>query len=98
MALYPAVPDGAQVRLHRQEQESGSTSPIQCVSRLNSQHGGQEGWRLQGRFAAALRMLAQKVEEWQKDGRSGLREREEVLGGGCWGNPHLLATQAIEGT
>ena len=52
---------------------------IERVSRLNSRYGGQEGWKPSSTFAGALRLLAEKVQTWQKDRRSELKDREAAL-------------------
>ena len=40
---------------------------IEHVSRLNSRYGGQEGWRLSGRFAAALKRLTPLAKDYGYD-------------------------------
>ena len=50
---------------------------IEHVSSLNARYGGQQGWRLSGRFGAALRLLAEKVDHWRDDVDRDRREREE---------------------
>jgi len=52
---------------------------IERVSRFSNRHGGQQGWKLSGRFSAALRLLAENVEAWPTDRRVGLEKKEVVL-------------------
>jgi hypothetical protein len=52
---------------------------IEHVSGLGIRDAGQRGWRLTGRFSAALRLLADKVDEWREDRHLGRRERELTL-------------------
>ena len=52
---------------------------IEHVSRFNVHYGGQEGWRLSGRFGAALRQLADKVDRWRDARHPERREKEELL-------------------
>ena len=54
---------------------------IEHVSRLNSRHGGQEGWKLSRRFGSTLRLLADKGQAWQDDLRPDQREKESMLAG-----------------
>lgn len=54
---------------------------IERVTWMSSRYGGQEGWKLSGRFIAALRSLADKTDQWRTDQRSGLAEKEELLAG-----------------
>lgn len=52
---------------------------IEYVGRFNARHGGQEGWRLSGRFIASLRQLAQNTEAWKTQTGLGQRAVEEFL-------------------
>jgi hypothetical protein len=52
---------------------------IEHVGMLNSRHAGEVGWRLSGRFTAALRMLAAKLVEWQQGDELELKEKEAML-------------------
>ena len=52
---------------------------IEHVSGLGVRDAGQRGWRLSGRFSAALRTLAEKVDEWRRDTRPERKERERLL-------------------
>jgi hypothetical protein len=54
---------------------------IEHVSWMNSRYGGGTGWKLSGRFASALRRLAEKVDVWRKDCGGQRREKEELLVG-----------------
>ena len=54
---------------------------IEHVSWMNSRYGGQEGWRLSGRFGSALRLLADKVDQWRTERSSERRDKEELLVG-----------------
>jgi hypothetical protein len=52
---------------------------IEHASSLNARYGGQSGWKLSGRFAGALRKLADKVEQWADAKSPEKREKEEFL-------------------
>ena len=52
---------------------------IERVSSLNARYGGQGGWRLSGRFCAAMKLLAEKVDEWRNDMQPERQERERFL-------------------
>jgi hypothetical protein len=52
---------------------------IEHVGRFNARYGGQEGWKLSGRFASGLRQLADMVDGWRSDRQDGQKEREELL-------------------
>jgi DNA-binding transcriptional regulator YhcF (GntR family) len=52
---------------------------IEHVSAMNSRYGGQAGWKLSTRFSSALRLLADKVEEWRRNKMPQHIEREGVL-------------------
>jgi hypothetical protein len=54
---------------------------IECVSPLNKRSNGQHGWKLSRRMGAALRQLADKIDEWQSDTRSERRAKDERLVG-----------------
>jgi hypothetical protein len=52
---------------------------IEHVGRFNARYGGQEGWKLSGRFSSALRMLADKLDGWRGDTDQGREEKDELL-------------------
>jgi hypothetical protein len=52
---------------------------IEHVSRFNARYGGQEGWRLSGRFSSGLRQLAEMADRWQEDRGSDQHEKEAAL-------------------
>ena len=52
---------------------------IERVSRFNSRYAGQEGWKLSGRMSTGLRHLANKIDDWRKDGSPERREKDERL-------------------
>lgn len=52
---------------------------IERVTWMNSRYGGQEGWKLSGRFGQGLRNLAAKIDQWRSDAKSGNRAKEQVL-------------------
>jgi len=52
---------------------------IEHVTWMNSRHGGQNGWKLSGRFSSALRRFAEVVDDWKNDRRSERRKKEEML-------------------
>jgi hypothetical protein len=52
---------------------------IEHANSLNARYGGQSGWKLSGRFAGALRKLADKVEQWANAKHPDKREKEEHL-------------------
>ena len=54
---------------------------IEHVSFLNARYGGQHGWKLSSRMSTALRQLADRVDDWRKDGRPERVEKDEVLVG-----------------
>ncbi|MCY2951979.1 MAG: hypothetical protein NTU53_08380 [Planctomycetota bacterium] len=49
---------------------------LEHVSSMNARYGGQQGWRLSGRFSAAMRLLAENVDQWCDDANEERRERE----------------------
>jgi len=54
---------------------------IECVSSLSKRANGRPGWRLSGRMSAALRLLADKINEWKSDTRPERAEKDERLVG-----------------
>jgi hypothetical protein len=52
---------------------------IEHMSALSARSRGQAGWKLSGRFASALRQLADKAERWQDAKGPGRREKDEML-------------------
>lgn len=52
---------------------------IEHISYLNSRYGGQDGWKLSGRFSSALRLLAEKFNTWRNDKQKARMEKEKVL-------------------
>jgi len=66
-------------RLQRARAKLSRLGLIERVSRFNRRHGGQEGWRLSGRFTGALRLLAEHGETWLRDRCAGVAEKERVL-------------------
>jgi len=54
---------------------------IEHVTWMNSRHGGQNGWKLSGRFSSALRRLAEVVDSWRTDKKPDHRKKEESLVG-----------------
>ena len=54
---------------------------IEHVSWMNSRYGGQEGWKLSSRMSTALRLLADKIDDWRKDNQSDRIEKELTLVG-----------------
>lgn len=52
---------------------------IEHVGRFNARYGGQEGWRLSGRFSAALRLLADELDGWRADTCQGQKNKDELL-------------------
>ncbi len=52
---------------------------IERISWMNSRYGGQEGWRLSSRMSTALRLLADKIDDWRKDNSPERRRKEETL-------------------
>ena len=52
---------------------------IEHVTWMNSRYGGQRGWRLSSRMSAAMRRLADRVDEWRKDARPERMEKDGVL-------------------
>jgi hypothetical protein len=54
---------------------------IEHVGRFNARYGGQDGWKLSGRFSASLRQLAGTVEVWQGRTESGQQDLERFLMG-----------------
>ncbi len=54
---------------------------IERISWMNSRYGGQEGWKLSSRMSTALRLLADKIDDWRKDNQSDRIEKELTLVG-----------------
>ena len=54
---------------------------IEHVSFLNARYGGQHGWKLSGRMSTALRLLADRIDDWRRDKRPERREKDERLVG-----------------
>ena len=54
---------------------------IEHVSWMNSRYGGQSGWRLSGKMSTALRLLADKIDQWRRDTRPERMEKDEMLVG-----------------
>ncbi len=54
---------------------------IERVAWLHTRYGGQQGWKLSVRMSRALRLLADKIDGWKKDGRRERREKDERLVG-----------------
>ena len=54
---------------------------IERISWMNSRYGGQEGWKLSSRMSTALRLLANKIDDWRKDNQSDRIEKELTLVG-----------------
>jgi len=54
---------------------------IERVTWMNNRYGGQHGWKLSGRMNGALRMLADKIDGWQKDDRPERGDKDERLVG-----------------
>ena len=54
---------------------------IERISWMNSRYGGQEGWKLSSRMSTALRLLADKIDDWRKENRSDRIEKEQTLVG-----------------
>ena len=52
---------------------------IEHISYLNSRYGGQSGWKLSARFSSALRMLAEKCDNWRNDKQASKQEKERML-------------------
>ncbi len=52
---------------------------IEQVGMLNSRHAGDVGWRLSGRLAAALQILAAKLGQWKKNNDLAAKGKEELL-------------------
>ena len=52
---------------------------IEHVSSLNARYGGQQGWRLSGRFRTALQLLAEKLAQWEQDRRPATQQREAAM-------------------
>jgi len=52
---------------------------IEHVSWMNSRYGGRQGWKLSGRMSTALRKLADTIDQWRGDTRSGKCHKEEAL-------------------
>ena len=48
---------------------------------MNSRYGGQTGWILAIRISTALRQLADKIDQWRKDGRAKRIKKDERLVG-----------------
>jgi DNA-binding HxlR family transcriptional regulator len=54
---------------------------IEYTSALSSRYGGRQGWRLSSRMSTALRLLADKIDQWRKDTRLERMEKDEMLVG-----------------
>ena len=54
---------------------------IEHISWMNSRYGGQSGWRLSSKMSAALRLLADKTDQWRRDTRPERMEKDEMLVG-----------------
>jgi len=52
---------------------------IEHVSWMNTRYGGQTGWKLSSRMDAALRHIANKINEWRNDKRPDRRAKDEQL-------------------
>ena len=53
---------------------------IERITWMNSRYGGQEGWKLSGGFATALRTLARKVDALRSDtAREGLNKERALV-------------------
>lgn len=52
---------------------------IERVTWMNSRYGGQQGWKLSGRFSSSLRALADKLDRWQKDTAPHKKAKESLL-------------------
>ena len=52
---------------------------IERVTWMNSRYGGRQGWKLSGRMTAALRRLADKIDQWRTDTRPDRMEKDDVL-------------------
>ena len=52
---------------------------IERITWMNSRYGGQEGWKLSGRMSAALRKLADRIDDWRADHRTDRLEKEQIL-------------------
>ncbi|MGB2984678.1 MAG: hypothetical protein WBE26_02240 [Phycisphaerae bacterium] len=52
---------------------------IERVSWMNSRYGGREGWKVSGRMSAALRRLADRIDQWRQETDPERRRKEEVL-------------------
>ena len=54
---------------------------IEHVSWMSSRYGGKSGWRLSSKMSAALRLLADKTDQWRADRRPERMEKDETLVG-----------------
>jgi len=54
---------------------------IEHISWMNSRYGGQSGWKLSGRFGAALKKMTDVVERWKNDKSSERKKKEDMLVG-----------------
>ena len=52
---------------------------IEHVSCFNARYGGQEGWKLSGRFSGSLRQLAEMTDRWRDDRGADQRKRDAAL-------------------
>ncbi len=52
---------------------------IEHISRFNARYGGQEGWKLSGRFSSGLRQLADMADRWREDRGGDQRAKEASL-------------------
>ena len=52
---------------------------IEHMSNLSARYAGRAGWKLSGRFNAALRRLADKIDHWRDALEPNRREKEEAL-------------------
>ena len=65
--------------LERTRAKLAAVGLIEYVSPLSKRANGEPGWRLSGRMSAALRLLADKINEWKSDTRPERREKDERL-------------------
>ena len=54
---------------------------IERVTWMNRRYGGQQGWRPSNRMSAALRQLADRIDDWRRDTRPERMEKDEMLVG-----------------
>lgn len=52
---------------------------IEHVTWMNTQYGGQQGWKVSSRMISALRQLAGYIETWRKDRRSDRAVKDSQL-------------------